>query len=123
MDEVVSLTQSHTKPSRASSFLKDNSCVTYLRYHRFCHDARLGVTKLHAVQARPVEYWKYLRYVMCGACGLHEVALLCDLMSLGKRKVGPTVKKAPTVTITTIVPIAKSAPVMRCWPRPYRIKR
>jgi hypothetical protein len=45
---------------------------------------------------------------------LHEVASLYDLMSLGKRKVGPTVKKAPTVTMPTIVPIAKSVPVMRC---------
>jgi hypothetical protein len=44
-------------------------------------------------------------------------------MSLGKSRVGPTVKKAPTVAMPIVVPMAKSAPEMRLRSTPYLIKR
>ena len=43
-------------------------------------------------------------------------------MSLGKSTVGPTVRNAPIVAMPIIVPMAKSVPVTRWLPRPYRIK-
>jgi len=44
-------------------------------------------------------------------------------MILGKSHVGPTVRKAPTVRMPTVVPIAKSESLTKPLPRPYLIVR